>query len=94
MRNISDKSNINEDNFVLFYKPKTEKNLNNEKNIDNNDKDLELLLGQSPATLLGNTFCFEEDRIKNELSKINECSNISKIPSIEKIYVNTNEGNG
>ena len=74
-------------------------NINNDNNNDNNkdNKDLELdpgLLGQSPAPLLGSTFASEEDRIKNELAKINESSNSSKSNDIEKKYINTNNGFG
>ena len=71
-------------------------NLNIDKDKDNKDnKDLELdpgLLGQSPAPLLGNTFCSEEDVIKNELAKINDSSNYSKNNDEEKKFINTNKG--
>ena len=87
----NDKTNINDDSFLLFEKPKIEQEYNEEKNMDNNEKDL-AQLGQSPAPLLGNTFCSEEDRIINELAKINESSSINN--NEENKYMNTNEGNG
>ena len=92
--------NDNDNSFLLFDKPQLEedknKNINNDNNKENkNDKDPEIdpgLLGQSPAPLFGNTFCSEEDRIKDELSKINDSTynpniNIDK----EKTFVNTNK---
>lgn len=51
-----------------------------EKENENKEKDKELeldpgLLGQSPAPLFGNTYRSEEDKINDELSKINDSSN-------------------
>ena len=101
--------NYEENNFSLFEKPKI-KEKKNENVIESNDnkqskdidkKELELdpeLLCQSPAPLLGNTFCSEEDRIKYELDKINQNSNINNINNEievnEKKYINTNNGYG
>ena len=102
-----DSDNDNDNNFLLFEKPIEENknnesknnniNLDNDKDKDKDNKDLELdpgLLGQSPAPLLGSTFASEEDRIKNELAKINKSSNISNNNDIEKKYINTNNGLG
>jgi hypothetical protein len=93
----------NDNNFLLFDKPSLEeedknKDINNGNNIkeNKNDKELDIdpgLLGQSPAPLFGSTFCSEEDRIKNELSKINDSTynpDINK--DEEKTFVNTNLG--
>ena len=95
--------NENDNSFLLFDKPQLEeedknKYANNDNNIKENKNDTELdidprLLGQSPAPLFGSTFCSEEDRIKDELSKINDSTynpNINK--DEEKTYVNTNKG--
>ena len=95
--------NENDNSFLLFDKPQLEeedknKYVNNDNNIKENKNDTELdidprLLGQSPAPLFGSTFCSEEDRIKDELSKINDSTynpNINK--DEEKTYVNTNKG--
>ena len=102
-----DNDNDNDNNFLLFEKPIEENknnesknnniNLDNDKDKDKDNKDLELdpgLLGQSPAPLLGSTFASEEDRIKNELAKINKSSNISNNNDIEKKYINTHNGLG
>ena len=79
-------------NYLLFEKPKMEKeNENKEK-----DKELELdpgLLGQSPAPLFGNTYRSEEDKINDELSKINDSSNNNNNNiDEEKSYTNTING--
>lgn len=87
----------NDDNNLLFEKPQIE-NENEDNNNENRDLEQDLdpeLLGQSPAPLLGNTFCSEEDRIKNELSKINDSSNDNnKSIDKEKTYINTSSGYG
>ena len=84
-----------ENNFLLFEKPKMEKE--NENENKEMDKELELdpvLLGQSPAPLFGNTYRSEEDKINDELSKINDSSNNNNnIDEEEKKYINTNNGN-
>jgi hypothetical protein len=93
--NLYDLNDSNLDqNYLLFEKPKMEKENENKQN----DKELELdpgLLGQSPAPLFGNTFRSEEDKINYELSKINDSSNnnYSKNIDEEKNYINTNNGN-
>jgi hypothetical protein len=99
-KNINDKNNTNNDNnFLLLDKPCLEDEKENEKNnniinnnVENNDNEYEQ--GQSAAPLLGDTYCSEEDRIKNELAKINKPSNTKKIKSKEKMYINTNKGDG
>lgn len=94
-----------DNNFLLFEKPIIEKDNKNELNsnkIENNNKekeeDFELdpgLLGQSPAPLLGKTYCSEEDRIRDEMAKINDSSNNNKnIIDKEKTYINTYNGYG
>lgn len=87
---LNDSESVLEHNY-LFEKPKMEKeNENKEK-----DKELELdpgLLGQSPAPLFGNTYRSEEDKINDELSKINESSNNNNNIDEEKSYTNTNNG--
>lgn len=98
--------NDNDNSFLLFDKPQFEeedknKYSNNDNNIkenknDKNGTELDIdprLLGQSPAPLFGKTFCSEEDRIKDELSKINDSTNNPDInKDEEKTYVNTNIG--
>ena len=99
-KNINDKNNTNNDNnFLLLDKPCLEDEKENEKknniinnNMENNDNEYEQ--GQSAAPLLGDTYCSEEDRIKNELAKINKPSNTNKINNKEKMYINTNKGDG
>ena len=99
-KNINDKNNTNNDNnFLLLDKPCLEDEKENEKknniinnNMENNDNEYEQ--GQSAAPLLGDTYCSEEDRIKNELAKINKPSNTNKIKNKEKMYINTNKGDG
>ena len=95
--------NSNDNSFLLFDKPQIEeenknKDVKNDNNIKENKNEIESdidprLLGQSPAPLFGSTFCSEEDRIKDELSKIN---NSTYNPDInkdeEKTFVNTNKG--
>jgi hypothetical protein len=95
--------NNNDNTFLLFDKPQIEeenknKDVKNGNNIKENKNEIESdidprLLGQSPAPLFGSTFCSEEDRIKDELSKIN---NSTYNPDInkdeEKTFVNTNKG--
>ena len=96
--------NINDNNFLLFDKPQLEeedknKDVNNYNNINESriDKETDVdpgLLGQSPAPLFGSTFCSEEDRIKNELSKIKDSTyNPNNNKDEENNYVNTNIGN-
>ena len=95
-------NNYEKNKFILFEKPKNENvkiNNNLEENHDKNgdNKDLEpdpSLLCQSPAPLLGNTFLSEEDKIRNELAKINSKSNSENNIDEEKKYINTNNGNG
>jgi len=80
-----------DNNFLLFDKP----NIGKENENQQKDKELELdpgLLGQSPAPLFGNTYRSEEDKINDELSKINDSSNNNNIDE-EKKYINTNNGN-
>ena len=107
-KNVKDQNSINNDNnFLLFDKPSLENEEENEKvnnkynnkinnKIDNNieNNDMEFEQGQSAAPLLGDTFCSEEDRIKNELAKIKNSSNKIKKNNKEKMYINTNKGNG
>lgn len=97
----NNKSNVNDNNnYLLFEKPnkvnENEKYNDNNNIINNNDSELDPdILGQSAAPLLGETFCSEEDKIRNELAKINETPNkIDNNNDIEKKYINTNKGNG
>ena len=101
--NIKYQNKINNDNnFLLFDKPSLENEEEKENNRYNNNKinnniennDMEFEQGQSAAPLLGDTYCSEEDRIKNELAKIKKSSNKIKKNNNEKMYINTNEGNG
>ena len=94
----------------MFEKPKNEENKKEDKiktnenkmNKDIENRELEQnseLLCQSPAPispLLGKTFCSEEDRIRYELAKINENSNIGSYNNEknENKFINTSNGYG
>ena len=94
-------TNSSENKLELFEKPKTKENNKEEMILENKDKDSENieseldpeLLCRSPAPLLGNTFLSEEDRIRYELAKINQKSYINNNDK-DKVYYNTNNGNG
>ena len=99
--NIEDNNN-NENKDILFEKPKkndynqyNNSEENQEKKVDYKDMDPEpSLLCQSPAPLLGNTFLSEEDKIRNELAKINNKSNSKNNRNEDQKYINTDNGNG